>query len=108
MAKRGDKLSSAATLSQTEYLIMQSLIGNGGREMYGLELVEKSEGRLKKGTVYVLLGRLEDKGFVRGRAEIVDGSAIPRRLYKPTGLGQKVFEAWASVAAIGGMRGAFA
>jgi DNA-binding PadR family transcriptional regulator len=108
MAKKDQQPVTAATLSRTEYLIMQMLIGNGGKEMYGLQLVEKSSGKLKKGTIYVLLGRLEDKGFIKGRAELAEGSAIPRRLYKPTGLGQKVFEAWSSVAEIGGLRGAFA
>ena len=36
--------------------------------MYGLELVTESEGALKRGTVYVTLGRLEEKGYV-GQAE---------------------------------------
>jgi DNA-binding PadR family transcriptional regulator len=98
----------AATLSRTEFLIMRLLIGNSGKEMYGLEMVDKSDGELKKGTIYVLLGRLEEKGFVKARTETTGTSAIPRRLYRPTGLGQKVFEAWSSVAAIGGLRGAFA
>ena len=108
MAKKGERGQSAATLSHTEYQIMQMLIGSTGKEMYGLEMVEKSDGKLKKGTIYVLLGRLEEKGFVRGRAEQLEGSAIPRRLYKPTGLGERVFDAWSSVAEIGGLRGAFA
>ena len=72
--------------------------------MYGLELVEKSDGKLKRGSVYVLLGRLERKGFISGRTE-VQGSDIPRRVYRPTGLGQQVFEAWRRVAELGGLRG---
>jgi DNA-binding PadR family transcriptional regulator len=97
----------ATTLSATEYVIMHLLIGNGGREMYGLQMVEKSGGKLKKGTIYVLLGRLEEKGYVVGRTEFIPGSAIPRRMYRPTGHGQKVFEAHRPLEKIGGLRGAF-
>lgn len=107
MAKTEEK-SSAATMSATEYLIMSLLIGSGGREMYGMQMIEKAEGKLKKGTIYVLLGRLEEKGYVKGRTEMVGGSAIPRRMYRPTGHGHRVFEAHRQVSAIGGLRGAAA
>lgn len=103
-----EKECTATTLSATEYLIMQLLIGNGGREMYGLQMVEKAEGKLKKGTIYVLLGRLEEKGYVKARTEMMEGSAIPRRMYRPTGHGQKVFEAHRPLQKIGGLRGAYA
>ncbi len=68
--------------------------------MYGLELVAASNGRLKRGTVYVTLGRMEDKGYVHSRLE--DGppeaGGLPRRIYEPTALGRRVLEAWAHVA----------
>jgi DNA-binding PadR family transcriptional regulator len=99
---------AAAALTGTEFLIMSLLVQNRGKEMYGLEMVGKSGGKLKKGTIYVLLGRLEGKGFVTARSETMSGSAIPRRLYRPTGLGQRVFDAWRKVAEIGGLRGAYA
>jgi len=38
-------------------------------ERYGLELVDASAGRLKRGSVYVTLGRMETKGFVASRQE---------------------------------------
>ena len=91
--ERTKEQTAATTLSATEYLIMSLLVGNGGREMYGMQMIEKSGGKLKKGSIYVLLGRLEEKGYVRARTETVEGSAIPRRLYRPTGHGMKVFEA---------------
>ncbi len=46
--------------SRTETLILDLL--RQGRERYGLELVEASGGRVKRGTVYVTLGRMEEKG----------------------------------------------
>ena len=38
-------------------------------EAYGLELVSASRGRLKRGTVYVTLGRMEEKGYITSRLE---------------------------------------
>jgi len=50
--------------------------------MYGLDLVKQSRGRLGRGTVYVWLVRLEDRGLV---------SSVPtfdrRRLYSITSAG---------------------
>lgn len=66
------------------------------RERYGLELVDLSAGRLKRGSVYVTLGRMEHKGFVTSRQEERPPSAIglPRRLYRATPYGLKVRDAY--------------
>lgn len=83
------------SLSGKEFLVMSLLIG-ARREMYGLEMVTKSEGRLKRGTIYVTLNRLEDKGYIKSRdTDGATGETIPRRLYKVTGLGAKVYNALA-------------
>jgi DNA-binding PadR family transcriptional regulator len=81
------------SISGTESLVLELL--NDG-ERYGLELVEASGGRLKRGTVYVALGRMEHKGFVESRQEEQPAGAIglPRRLYKVTAYGLKVLEAY--------------
>ena len=65
-------------------------------ERYGLELVEASGGRLKRGSIYVTLGRMEVKGFVASRQEDRPAGAIglPRRLYRPTAYGLKVRDAY--------------
>jgi PadR family transcriptional regulator, regulatory protein PadR len=65
-------------------------------ERFGLELVEASGGRLKRGTVYVTLGRMETKGFVQSRQEQRAPGAIglPRRLYRATAYGLKVRDAY--------------
>ena len=80
-------------LSATERLIVELLAGN---EMFGLQLVEQSGGALKRGTVYVTLGRMRDKGFVESRTEKQAPAAIglPRRLYRPTAYGLRVLRAW--------------
>jgi PadR family transcriptional regulator, regulatory protein PadR len=84
------------TLLGKEMLILDLLIACG--EMYGLELVEQSEGRLKRGTVYVTLGRMEDKKYVESRTAAPSGTpGLPRRLYRATGFGARVEDAWVSV-----------
>ena len=80
-----------------EALILELLISKP--ERYGLELVTASRGRLKRGTVYVTLGRMEDKGFITSRLEDAPEGAggLPRRVYSPTSAGRSVFKAYAAV-----------
>ena len=82
-------------LSSIEMLILDLLAQ--GRDMYGLELVEASSGRIKRGTVYVTLYRMEQKGFVASHQEARAQGAIglPRRMYRATPLGSRVREVWA-------------
>ena len=70
-----------------------------GRERYGLELVDASDGALKRGSVYVTLARMEEKGFVDSRQEErQEGTAgLPRRLYRATQYGRKVHGAFATL-----------
>jgi len=84
-------------LSPTERVILELLVGE---EMFGLQLVEESKGALKRGTVYVTLSRMQDKGYVESRTEKQPAGAIglPRRLYKPTGYGVRVLKAWQAAA----------
>jgi DNA-binding PadR family transcriptional regulator len=87
------------TLSPKERLILELLTAKQDR-MYGLELVAQSGGRLKRGTVYVVLGRMLRKGFVEVEPEkhADDSGLVPRRMYRATGLGLRVLRAW-SIAA---------
>ena len=84
-------------LSAKETLILD-LLAHGG-EQYGLQLVAASRGRLKRGTVYVTLGRMEDKGYVTARAEEApDGmGGLPRRLYEASPYGLRVLSAYEHV-----------
>jgi DNA-binding PadR family transcriptional regulator len=70
------------------------------RELYGLQLVELSGGALKRGTVYVTLGRMEEKGLVSSRREDASPASggLPRRLYKVSALGKAVIAAQHQVA----------
>jgi DNA-binding PadR family transcriptional regulator len=84
------------TLSGKEAFVLELLLAKPAAEMYGLELVRESGERLKRGTIYVTLGRMEDKGYVESREEEKrpDASGLPRRLYRATGYGQRSFQAW--------------
>lgn len=85
-AKTNPKIESFARLSEKEIVILDLLSETG--EMYGLELVGASDGRLKRGTVYVTLGRMEAKGLVASRegARVPAASGLPRPRYRPTAL----------------------
>jgi PadR family transcriptional regulator, regulatory protein PadR len=84
-------------LSPKETLILQLLEDD---EMFGLQLVERSSGLLKRGTVYVTLGRMQEKGYVESRTEDrhPGGIGLPRRIYRPTAHGLRVLRAWEAAA----------
>ncbi len=79
-------------LSKIEYLILDML--RNGRGMYGLEMVKASGGALKRGTVYVTLTRMQEKGFLTSIAEENPKHAgLPRREYSISGYGQSILRA---------------
>ena len=86
----------ALTVSPKELLVLQLLVRH--EEMYGLQLVAASRGRLKRGTIYVTLGRMEDKGYISSTLDDPPPGAggLPRRLYVPTALGRRMLSAWTS------------
>ena len=81
------------SISTTESMILDLL---EERTRFGLELVDASGGRLKRGSVYVTLARMEAKGFVQSEQEERQPGAIglPRRLYRATPYGVKVRDAY--------------
>jgi DNA-binding PadR family transcriptional regulator len=80
--------------STAERLIIELLVEH--QELFGLQMVELSGGGLKRGTVYVTLGRMHEKGYLESRQEPLPEGAIglPRRLYRPTGLATRILAAW--------------
>jgi len=78
-------------LSGKEAEILRLLTTNG--EMYGLEMVTASQ-ELKRGTVYVTLMRMAEKGFVESREEeSPPPNRPPRKLFRATGQGVRVYRA---------------
>lgn len=80
-------------MSATESLVLELLRGG---DRYGLELVEASDGELRRGSIYVTLSRMEAKGFVESWQEerVAGAQGMPRRLYRATEYGRKVHEAY--------------
>lgn len=81
--------------SSKEALILELLKSREDR-LFGLELVGLSEGLLKRGTVYVTLQRMEEKGLIDSEQEPRPDPqiGIPRRLYKINGLGVRALSAY--------------
>ena len=81
------------SISSTESLLVDLL---EHRERFGLELVDASDGKVKRGSVYVTLARMEAKGFVESRQEdrLPGAIGLPRRLYRSTPYGLKVRDAY--------------
>lgn len=79
--------------TETELLVLR-LLRDKPAGMYGLQLVETSGGRLKRGTVYVTLGRLEEKGFVDSRTpQKTKHAGLPRPIYRLNGAGERALAA---------------
>lgn len=80
-------------LSAKEEVILRILLAQG--PLYGLEIVDASDGELKRGTVYVTLARMEDKGFLHvlapPRGESTPG--LPRPRYRISALGTRMLDA---------------
>jgi DNA-binding PadR family transcriptional regulator len=85
------------TLSPKERLVLEHLLDG---PKYGLQLVDHSRGALKRGTVYVTLGRMEEKSLVESRHETDARSAgrPQRRMYHITAHGRRILDAWSTLA----------
>lgn len=80
-------------LSRKEFAILELLVSKG--DMYGLEMVKESDGNLKRGSIYVLLSRMSDKGYIESKEEPREYPeiGIPRRKYWASGLGESAYRA---------------
>lgn len=83
-------------LSHQEEAILELLLS--GQELYGLDLIEKSNNELKPGTIYVHLSNLEKNKLVSSRLEALkEGEqGKPRRLYQITNFGLTLYNYWQS------------
>jgi PadR family transcriptional regulator, regulatory protein PadR len=85
--------NSDPRLPSTKELIILDMLA-GKKEMYGLEMVQASGGKLARGTIYVTLMRMDDKGYVTSRQVKEENvSGMPKRVFSITGLGQRALAA---------------
>lgn len=87
--------SSVPSLTRKEAIVLEMLI-KSHKELFGLEMVKESKGELKRGTIYVILQRMQEKGFIDSKPEPRPAPeiGIARRVYWPTGLGERMFAAY--------------
>ena len=65
----------------------------GSDELYGLEIVRRSEGSLHKNTIYAYLGRLLRKGFITAEKDLdPNHHGMPRPRYSLTRKGKITVE----------------
>ena len=75
-------------------MVVMRILQSHARGAYGLQIVGDSDGWVKRGYVYVLLGRLEEKGYVSvSRQRRSDHPAPARPTYQLTGVGSRVLAA---------------
>lgn len=93
MSKDNNQEIELPKLSRKEFAVLGLLVSKG--EMYGLEMVKESEGNLKRGSIYVILSRMTDKGYVESKEEPREYPeiGIPRRKYRVSGLGESAYRA---------------
>jgi len=89
-----NKNQKVPDISSKEATILSVLLLRPAEELYGLQIVEASDGLLKRGTVYVILQRMEEKRLIESRQEerTLPEIGIPRRLYAVTGLGMRALD----------------
>ena len=81
-------MSRKRSLSVPTIKVLGVMLQDTTGEYYGLDLCQRAG--LLTGTVYPILQRLEDRGWLESRREDIDPRQVgrpPRRLYRLTGLG---------------------
>lgn len=96
MSYLNDKYESQMKKGVLDMLVLRLL---AGKEAYGYQIIselkEKSNGRfaLKEGTLYPILYRLEDDGFVESRWSGAQGKKVARKYYAITAEGKRALSA---------------
>lgn len=76
-------------ITSSEALVL-SLLSQQSGGAFGSQLVHLSEGKVKRGSVYAVLGRLDSAGYVRAVEEApTEEYALPRTRYQITALGAR-------------------
>lgn len=89
---KNDSLPRLPRLSPKEHLTLHLLVDRG--EMGAQDLVRHSGGELKRGTIYVTLNRMDEKGYVESRHEKTPRlPGGPRRLFQAAEDGAQILHA---------------
>lgn len=71
-------------MNKAEKAVLELL---SGKEMYGLEMVKASD-CLNRGSIYVILNRMEDRGLISSNVVDISGPLAGRRIYSITDSGR--------------------
>ena len=79
-------------------LVVLRLLASG-EELFGLEIAERSGGEIGRGTLYVVLGRMLEKGLLQSRQDTPgrDWAGPPRRYYRISASGREALDRYDSV-----------
>ena len=89
-----DVMESVGKLTSKEAFILSFLTSH--QRGYGLQMVKQSSGLLKRGSVYVMLNRMKQKGYVKSKQEppTPDVKGPPRRYYVATAKGARALDSY--------------
>lgn len=73
----------------TKALLALQILQREPRGLYGLQVVAKSNGRLHRASIYLVLGDLQHQGLVHGK-RVSELGWIPRPLYTISSQGLRV------------------
>lgn len=81
----------------TKHELMILAAMRDGTPRHAFEIMR--EAKIKRGTVYVLLQRLEERGFIRVTRRSQDHPGMPRPHYALSALGKQILDAYRKILA---------
>ena len=71
------------------------------KQTYGYELLQEQQGegffQLKEGTLYPVLYRLEDSGFIQASWKMSEGRTAPKKYYQITEKGKQMYQVYETI-----------
>lgn len=78
-------------ISAQTVLVLEALIANGHDWIHGYDIARRTD--LKSGTLYPVLMRLAERGWLESRWEQPEDNGRPRHVYRFTSSGRKLAQA---------------
>ena len=73
-------------------MVVMRILQDAPKGLYGLQIVAESDKAISRGSIYVLLSRLQEKGYVKSRRPQSDPDypGLPRPIYTLSAEGSRV------------------
>jgi len=84
-------VSGKNKLTQMEIIILRLLANNKTGELHAFKMIKLSQGRLLPGSVYTILSKMEEKGYILARKEELEANdfRMPRKFYRLSEAGKE-------------------